>query len=113
MWSQAVTSAKAEAHWSGRSTVPALWLLRAPPICRRGNAGRNILRGDGLNVDFSLYKEFLLDEKRKFQLRFEGFNAFNLHSFTFPTTTVNDPNFARIFGSSPARVMQVAAKFVY
>jgi len=84
------------------------------PIFRRGNAGRNILRGDGFqNVDMSLYKDFLLAEERKFQLRFEGFNAFNLHSFTFPNATVNDPNFGRVFGSSPARVMQIAAKFVF
>ncbi len=84
------------------------------PIYRRGNAGRNILRGDGYqNVDLSLYKEFLFAEERKFQLRFEGFNAFNFHSFAFPTATVNDPNFGRVFGSSPARVMQVAAKVIF
>lgn len=84
------------------------------PAYRRGNAGRNILRGDGYqNVDLSLYKEFLMNEQRKFQIRFEGFNVFNFHSFTFPTATVNDPNFGRIFGSSPARVIQVAAKFVF
>jgi hypothetical protein len=84
------------------------------PTYRRGNAGRNILRGDGYqNVDLSLYKEFLFAEQRKFQLRFEGFNAFNLHSFAFPTATVNDPNFGRVFGSSPARVMQVAAKVIF
>jgi hypothetical protein len=64
-------------------------------------------------MDLSLYKEFLLRERATFQIRFEGFNVFNLHSFTFPTATVNDPNFGRVFGSSPARVMQVAAKFVY
>ena len=62
-----------------------------------GNAGRNILRGDGYqNADLSLYKEFLFSEQRKFQLRFEAFNAFNLHSFTIPNATVNDPNFGRI-----------------
>jgi hypothetical protein len=84
------------------------------PVYRRGNAGRNILRADSFhNVDISLYKEFLFSESRKFQLRFEGFNAFNLHSFTAPNATVNDPNFGRIFGSSPARVMQVAGKFVF
>ncbi|MEX2260941.1 MAG: TonB-dependent receptor [Bryobacteraceae bacterium] len=84
------------------------------PVYRRGNAGRNILRGDSYqNVDLSLYKEFLLNEQQKFQLRFEGFNVFNLHSFTFPTATVNDPNFGRVFGSSPARVMQVAMKYIF
>jgi hypothetical protein len=84
------------------------------PTFRRGNAGRNILRGDGYrNVDLSLYKEFLFSEQRKFQLRFEGFNAFNLHSFSFPNATVNVANFGQVFGSSPARVMQVAAKFVF
>ncbi len=101
--------------------TPARWFntacFTAPPgapIYRRGNAGRNILRGDGFqNADLSLYKEFLFSEQRKFQLRFEGFNAFNLHSFTIPNATVNDPNFGRIFGSSPARVMQIAGKFVF
>jgi hypothetical protein len=84
------------------------------PQFRRGNAGRNILRGDATrNVDLSFYKEFLWTEQRKFQLRFEGFNAFNMHSFTFPDASVNSPNYGRIFGSSPARVMQVAAKFLF
>jgi outer membrane receptor protein involved in Fe transport len=85
-----------------------------PPIYRRGNAGRDILRGAAYhNVDLSLYKDFLLTEQRKFQIRFEGFNAFNQHSFTFPDAAVNSPTYGRIFGSSPARVMQVAGKFTF
>lgn len=84
------------------------------PTYRRGNAGRNILRGDAYrNVDLSLYKEFLFTEQRKLQLRFEGFNAFNEHSFSFPDATVNSPSFGRVFGSSAGRILQVAGKIYF
>jgi hypothetical protein len=85
-----------------------------PPAYRRGNAGRNILRGDAYhNIDLSLYKEFLFTEQRKLQLRFEAFNAFNQHSFSFPNATVNSPSYGQIFGSSPGRILQVAGKMYF
>lgn len=84
------------------------------PIYRRGNAGRNILRGDAYhNVDLSLYKEFLFTERARLQLRFEGFNAFNQHSFAFPNATVNNPAYGRVTASSPGRILQVAGKIYF
>lgn len=84
------------------------------PVYRRGNAGRNILRGDAYhNMDLSIYKDFPFAEQRRFQLRFEAFNALNQHSFTFPDASVNSPTFGQVFGSSPGRIMQVAGKIYF
>lgn len=84
------------------------------PEFRRGNAGRNILRGDALlNTDLSMYKDFAFSETRRLQLRFEGFNAFNQHTFTLPLRTINSPGFGTINGSGPGRIMQVAAKIYF
>ena len=100
---------------------PARWFntscFTAPPgapVYRRGNAGRHILRGDSYkNVDLSMYKDFALNDLTRIQLRFEGFNAFNLHSFAFPNATVNSPAYGQVFGSSPGRVLQIAGKIIF
>jgi len=82
------------------------------PDYRLGNAGRNILRGDSFrNMDLSLYKGFSFSERKILQLRFEGFNALNQHSFQFPNATVNSSIYGTVTGSSPGRILQVAAKF--
>lgn len=100
---------------------PARWFntscFVAPPgapIYRRGNAGRHILRGDRYrNVDLSLYKDFAFTEQARLQLRFEGFNAFNLHSFALPNATANSSAYGQVFGSSPGRVLQIAGKIIF
>ena len=107
--------------WHLSNPSPAKWFntacFAAPPgapIYRRGNAGRNILRGDGYhNVDLSLYKDFLFSERGRLQIRFEGFNAFNMHSFALPNATVNSPAYGTILNASPGRILQVAGKFLF
>ena len=48
------------------------------------------LRGpNAKNVDFALTKNTRISERMNFQLRFQFFNAFNLHYF-FPATNVNN-----------------------
>ncbi|MBO0862650.1 MAG: hypothetical protein J2P21_29950, partial [Chloracidobacterium sp.] len=108
-------------NWQLDNPTPDRWFntscFTAPPgapAYRRGDAGRNILRGDAYhNVDLSLYKEFTLFKENRFQLRFEAFNAFNQHSFAFPNATVNSPTFGRVFNSSPGRIMQIAGKLYF
>ena len=100
---------------------PAKWFSTscfvAPPgapVYRRGNAGRHILRGEGYrNVDLSLYKEFAFKEQARLQLRFEGFNAFNMHSFALPNATVNSAAYGQVTASSPGRVIQIAGKIIF
>lgn len=85
-----------------------------PPVYRRGNAGRHILRGDAYrNVDLSLYKDFGIRERSHVQLRFETFNVLNEHSFGFPDATVNTAGYGQVTSSSPGRIVQVAGKFIF
>ena len=57
---------------------------------RVGNAGRNILRSDGLNlVDFGIIKNTRLSENVRIQLRADMFNAFNSRNFGIPNGAIN------------------------
>jgi hypothetical protein len=84
------------------------------PIYRLGNAGRNILRGDWYhNTDLSLFKRFAFTETKSVQVRFEAFNAFNIHTFAFPNAIVNSSAYGIVTTSSPGRILQVAAKMSF
>ena len=65
-------------------------LFRAlQPGQRVGNAGRNILRADGLNnVDFGLLKNTRIGENQRLQFRADFFNATNTRDFGTPNSVV-------------------------
>ncbi len=97
-----------------------------------GNAGRNLVRGPGLNnFDLSLFKNFQLakatsDTGPRLQFRAEFFNAFNHTQFasintTFVPTqdvagakadTVNSP-FGSVSSARPSREIQFALKLIF
>ncbi len=58
--------------------------------CERfGNAGRNILRADGIgNLDFGIIKNTRLAENVRVQFRADMFNATNTRNFGIPTASV-------------------------
>jgi hypothetical protein len=57
---------------------------------RVGNAGRNILRADGIaNVDFGIIKNTLITERVRFQIRVDMFNSLNHRNFGIPNASVN------------------------
>ena len=57
---------------------------------RVGNAGRNILRADGIgNVDFGILKNINVGENRRLQLRADMFNATNTRNFGTPNSALN------------------------
>ena len=61
----------------------------APPPGTLGNAGRNTLIAPSVfNMDVSLQREFLLDSKRRLQLRADLFNLPNHPNFTSPSPVV-------------------------
>jgi hypothetical protein len=61
---------------------------------RTGNAGRNILRADGIqNLDFGILKNTTLFEGHKVQFRADMFNATNTRNFGIPNGTVTSANF--------------------
>jgi len=64
-----------------------------------GNAGRNILRGPGrINLDFSAFKDFPLDERFRLQFRAEFFNLLNTPQFDLPNAAIGNPAAGSITG---------------
>lgn len=56
-----------------------------PDLCKLGNTGYNTLRGPGeRRVDFSMIKNFQLNERFRVQFRWEAFNATNTPWFGDP-----------------------------
>jgi hypothetical protein len=76
------------------------------------------VRGDGINqLDASVLKRFSLpkaDERKYFELRFEGFNIVNHPVFATPNTTATNAAFGTITATANlVRTIQVAAKIVF
>ncbi len=68
---------------------------------RVGNAGRNILRADGIRqIDLGLIKNTLLTEKIRAQFRVDMFNAINHRNFGIPEGRVNAANFLDQWGTN-------------
>ncbi len=84
--------------------------------CDVGNAGRNIVRGPGyVNGDFSLFKNFSVNERFKLQTRFEFFNVTNTPHFANPEGNQSaSANFGEITQTiANPRIVQFAAKFIF
>ncbi|MEO8098491.1 MAG: hypothetical protein ABI811_12385, partial [Acidobacteriota bacterium] len=80
-----------------------------------GNAGRNIVTGDGLaNVDLSAVKQFKLRDRFTLQARAEFFNAFNHTNFAdAPGRIAFTPSFGRYFAAENPRQVQLALKLLF
>jgi hypothetical protein len=80
-----------------------------------GNAGRNIVRGYSYhNLDMGLHKDFpVWTEGRRIEFRGEFFNLFNRTNFGAPNSARSNANFGTIRTTFPARMIQLALKFVF
>ena len=79
-----------------------------------GTAGENSLNGPGyFDTDASLTKAFQITERQRFDLRFEFFNIFNHTNFMAPVSTRSSGQFGIIQASNPARIIQLAGKYVF
>jgi len=68
---------------------------------RVGNAGRNILRADGINnVDVGIFKNTRIGENQRIQVRAEFNNATNTRDFGIPEGRVNSANFLNQWGTN-------------
>jgi hypothetical protein len=68
---------------------------------RLGNAGRNILRADGINnVDLGIFKNTRIGENQRIQFRAEFNNATNTRDFGIPEGRANSSNFLNQWGTN-------------
>jgi hypothetical protein len=93
-------------------------LFRRLPVSgvqRVGNAGRNILRSDGINnIDFGLMKNTRIGENQRLQLRADFFNFTNSRDFGIPDSTVNSANFLNQWGTDGGnRRIIVGLRYVF
>ncbi|MDE2977656.1 MAG: TonB-dependent receptor [Acidobacteriota bacterium] len=89
-------------------------LTLAETADRRGNAGRNILRGpDFQRVDLSLIKHVPLGGgDRSLQLRVEAFNVFDRVNFAQPGNRVGDRGYGTITATNgDGRIVQLGVKY--
>ncbi len=89
-------------------------LTLAETATRRGNAGRNILRGpDFERVDLSLIKNIPVGgDDRSLQLRIEAFNAFDRVNFAQPGNRVGDRDYGMITATNgDGRIVQLGVKY--
>jgi hypothetical protein len=86
----------------------------APPNYAYGSAGRNLLHGPGAETfNLSLFKNFPIDERLKFQFRFETFALFNHTNFNNPSATLGTSSFGNITSAGGNRNIQLGAKLQF
>jgi hypothetical protein len=93
-----------------------------PAIGAWGNLGKGVARGPGRdNWNISLFKEFAIKERARFQLRVESFNTWNHTelngistgvSFNTAGTQVTN-NFGQVTSVWDPRVFQLGGKFIF
>jgi hypothetical protein len=77
-----------------------------------GTSGWNIIEGPGFyNIDIGVFKNFVIKEMHRVQLRFEFFNLLNHANLNNPDGNRSSPNFGKIFGVSGPRVIELGIKY--
>jgi hypothetical protein len=103
-------------------TGPALSAFELTPYDQQPNLSKNFFYGPNeVNVDSALLKNTSITERAKLQLRFEFFNLFNHTQFGQPGNALASPGtfgqststLTRPDGTTSARQIQVAAKFIF
>jgi hypothetical protein len=104
-----------------RGTKSAKWFDTTAFVAENGakfgNVGRNTLRGPGFfELDFGVFRTFLITERFKLQLRAEALNATNHANFANPTSDISNTNFGLInslTGPNQSRQWRFAGRFVF
>ncbi|MFN7924588.1 MAG: TonB-dependent receptor [Bryobacteraceae bacterium] len=79
-----------------------------------GTSGRNILPSPGLvNLDFAVFKNFPISERKDIQFRWESYNFMNTPPFNPPTLEISSGNFGRVTSAGTGREMQFALRFQF
>ena len=86
-----------------RILPPCTGVVGTTPIgCteRIGNAGRNILRADGINnMDFGIVKNTNIGETQRLQIRADFFDVTNTRDFGTPQSVITNSGFLNQWGT--------------
>jgi hypothetical protein len=99
--------------------TPAAWFNKAafaaPAQYTFGNLGRYAMRSSAFwNVDFSIFRQFPIKEKRAIEFRGESFNLPNTVIMGTPNGAVLDPNFGKVTGTANSpRSLQLGLKVIF
>ena len=94
----------------------AIFLLAALAVAQRvGDAGRNILRTDGINrIDFGILKNTYIGENQRIQIRADFFNLTNTRDFGVPEGRANNSNSLNQWGTNGGnRRVIVGLRYVF
>lgn len=79
-----------------------------------GNLGPNVISGPGSwNMSLSVFREFSISERLKFQLRGESFSVVNTPNWNNPNTDINSASFGYITGAGGNRTVQLGTKIMW
>jgi hypothetical protein len=81
---------------------------------RYGTTGRNQFHGPGYwNVNMSVFRTFRLPQRKRLQVRIEGFNVQNLPIWGSPNGSVTSGSFMRITSASGNRYVRFGARLEF
>jgi hypothetical protein len=81
---------------------------------RRGNAGTNLLRGPGYNsFNVSLGKKFALGEATALEFKADMQNALNHTNYTGVVSSIDQRDFGKALGTTPAREIQLQLRLSF
>ncbi len=79
-----------------------------------GNSARQVIAGPGtINLDALLDRTVSFTESKSLEFRAEFFNATNSVNFNGPDMTVTQPQAGTITSAQPARIIQLALRFMF
>jgi hypothetical protein len=88
----------------------------ATQVCERvGNAGRNILRADGINnMDFGIVKNTNIGETQRLQIRADFFDVTNTRDFGTPQSVITNSGFLNQWGTDGGnRRIIVGVRYIF
>jgi hypothetical protein len=85
-----------------------------PEFFRFGNSGAFVIDDDGRRIwDLSIAKRFKVIENHALELRGEFFNLPNVVNFNSPGATLGTASYGVISGTTPARQIQFALRYMF
>lgn len=107
----------ADGNLDGSTRTLQRWFDTSAFVLARGhygNSGRNVLSAPGLkNLDFAVFKNFPIGERKEIQFRWENYNFTNTPAFNPPTLEISSGQFGRVTSAGLGREMQFGLRFQF